>query len=357
MNYKVVLLISCIIFGSAKVNGGSFDSLRMETREGKKFVIHQIEQGETLYQLSRRYQTSVSEIINYNKDLTTDIKIGQELVIPYLTIETNPSPTVTDLNPSSKIHIVDIGESVYAISKKYNITIKELQQWNQLSSFDINVGQELLIQAPEALIVSSDTSEPLLTAPKQSEDRKEAAIGPTKDFHIVQMKETLFGISKRYNISIDELKRLNGLKGSSLDLGQRLIISDAVEVKKVAESVDTLKTQPAPPPSLRFKEMGRKKDRIVEIGGIKKKYEEGFGAMIEGDLDTDKYLVLHKSAPFGTIIQIRNLMTKKTVTARVVGKLPATGGNENILIRLSKITFERLGGIDRNIPVEVSYIP
>ncbi|MCZ6899056.1 MAG: muramidase-2 precursor, partial [Bacteroidetes bacterium] len=72
--------------------------------------------------------------------------------------------------------------------------------------------------------------------------------------------------------------------------------------------------------------------------------------------ETRKYLALHRTAPVGTIIQIKNEMNDMRVFVRVVGKFPDTGNNEKLLIKISKAAYQRLGVIDSRFPVVLSYV-
>ena len=78
--------------------------------------------------------------------------------------------------------------------------------------------------------------------------------------------------------------------------------------------------------------------------------------MIIDDTDfTTKYLALHKTAPMGSLVKVINRMTNKEVEVRVVGNLPETGLNRNVLLRLSSAAYEKLGALDQKIPVTSSY--
>ena len=84
--------------------------------------------------------------------------------------------------------------------------------------------------------------------------------------------------------------------------------------------------------------------------------ESGLGAPIENST-TEKYLALHKTAPVGTIMQVRNIMNGQSVYVRVIGHLPETGDNANMLVRLSPRAVQKLGTSDSRFRVETNYIP
>src|SRR5690606_34188431 len=93
----------------------------------------------------------------------------------------------------------------------------------------------------------------------------------------------------------------------------------------------------------------------VETAG--KITETGMAEVITNAGDNNKYLALHKSAPIGTILQVKNIMNGQNVYVRVIGKLPETGANEKVVVRISKKAYQRLAAIDNRFRVEVSYMP
>ena len=154
------------------------------------------------------------------------------------------------------------------------------------------------------------------------------ALSQIEKTHVVEKGETLYSISKKFDITIQKLKELNNLDNNTLSVGQRIIYSieeDKIENNKVSDEFST--------------------NRV-----------EGFASSIDGMDDSEKYLALHKTAKEGTIIFVKNQMNQNMVIVRVIGKLPDTGINEKIDIRLSKIAFEKLNAKDLIIPVELTYV-
>ena len=146
--------------------------------------------------------------------------------------------------------------------------------------------------------------------------------------HVVKKGETLYSISKLYDIEISELKKQNNLLTNELSINQKIVfVKNNIVYKDVIEEEDK-----------------------------KTKKEEGFAASIDESIESDKYLALHKSAKNGTIIFVKNQMNGNVVIVRVVGKLPNTGNNDKISIRLSSIAFDKLDAIDSIIPVELTYV-
>ena len=149
----------------------------------------------------------------------------------------------------------------------------------------------------------------------------------SQKIHEVKKGETLFAISKMYEIPIDSLININELNNYSLSIGQKLIVELEIPKKN-----DELKTN---------------KSLTVT--------EEGFASSIDEDTD-DRYLALHKNAEVGTIIFVKNQMNDNMVIVRVIGKLPETGDNKGVNIKLSATAFEKLEAVDKIIPIEMTYV-
>ena len=146
--------------------------------------------------------------------------------------------------------------------------------------------------------------------------------------HVVKKGETLYSISKLYDVEISELKKQNNLLTNELSINQKIV----------------------------FIKNNNAYNNVIEEEDKKTKKEEGFAASIDESIESDKYLALHKTAKNGTIIFVKNQMNGNVVIVRVVGKLPNTGNNDKISIRLSSIAFDKLDAIDSIIPVELTYV-
>ncbi|MGN1370890.1 MAG: LysM peptidoglycan-binding domain-containing protein [Candidatus Coprovivens sp.] len=101
-------------------------------------------------------------------------------------------------------YIVKAGDSLWSISKKYGLTVDKLKDLNNLSNNMLSVGQKLLIK---------DTS--------SSEN-----LGV---YYTVKAGDTLYGIAQKYNLTVDELKKINNLSSNSLSIGQKLLVSGTAE--------------------------------------------------------------------------------------------------------------------------------
>lgn len=101
---------------------------------------HTVQSKETLYSIARQYGVSVAELAGHNQMSMYDaIKEGQQLLLPISSKESVSA---------SEYHEVQTGETMYQIAQQYNISIRELMEWNQKESFNLRVGEQLRITAP-----------------------------------------------------------------------------------------------------------------------------------------------------------------------------------------------------------------
>lgn len=340
--YKYLFIgLFCWLSLSTKAADHLYDSLRMEVKNGQSFIVHKVEPKETLFSISRRYNIQVNDILNANVGLENGLKMYQELFVPYSEIPETKSPTSNTIK-DGLIHIVEQGETMYSISKKYKVSIERLKELNSLSDFNIGLGDSLLI---EYKIVQEEIDIDSIPSTETS--------NIDSSYHVVAISETLYSISLLHKIDIEDLKNWNNLTSNALDIGQKLIIK-----KGPSDTLDIVKIEPKQPIDTLYvkTDTTRFRTKIEKTGSINKTTEEGFATKIERTEETRKYLLLHRSAPIGTVIEVKNQMNSISIFARVVGKLPETGLNRNVLIRLSHAAYEKLGALDAKIPVEIGYV-
>ena len=112
---------------------------------------HVVTKGETLYSISRMYNIAIADLKswNYLSD-NTPLRIGDSLkVVPAAATELQLTPaqsTASIDNAISDTHTVAAGESLYAISRKYGVTVKEIMEWNNKVDFSVRSGEKLVIK-------------------------------------------------------------------------------------------------------------------------------------------------------------------------------------------------------------------
>lgn len=148
-------------------------------------------EGDTLFGISKQFGVSVSEIKSANKLDSNTIFVGDVLIIP--------------TNETSFLYIVKAGDTLYSISRKYNVSVNEIKRVNNLSNNIIGVGEQLRIP-----INSNGASDDYIV-------------------YTVKVGDNLYSISRKYGVSVDSIKNINNLNSDLLSIGQKLRIPNIVD--------------------------------------------------------------------------------------------------------------------------------
>ena len=151
-----------------------------------------VKSGDTLYGIANKYNTSVQDIKNLNNISSNNLYVGQKLLIP------NRS-TSNGSNSTNGTYIVKIGDTLYSIAKKFNIPVSDLINTNGINDNIVIVGQELIIP-------NSTTS------------------NKNDTYYTVKSGDTLYSIARMFNTTIKEIQDKNGLSGNIITVGQKLLV-------------------------------------------------------------------------------------------------------------------------------------
>lgn len=210
--------------------------------------IYIVKRGDTLYSIARDNNISVAELKNINNITNNTIYVGQELYLKNKIVEEKP-------NENDDIYVVKKGDTLYSISKKLNISINTLKALNKLNTNEIYVGQQLILSndknteeydvytvkkgdslwsiskkydiSVKELIELNNLNNLTLQINQKLKVPKTIIIEPEEndtEIYIVEKNDTLWSISRKFNISVNELKELNNLTNNLLSIGQELKI-------------------------------------------------------------------------------------------------------------------------------------
>ena len=170
-------------------------------KEGESQEIYTVKKGDSLWKIANKYNTTVEKLKSANNLKTNTLSVGQKLVIPSISV----SPEVSDT------YIVQKGDSLWSIANKFNITVSELKNLNNLTNNLLSIGQVLKIKD------SSNNG---------------------KTTYTVQKGDSLWVIANKYGITTEELKSYNNLTSNLLSIGQVLKIPQG---KTSTENIYTVK--------------------------------------------------------------------------------------------------------------------
>ncbi len=437
---KRYILICTLLSSAAAFASKPLDSIGVENNNGKKLIIHKVDPKESYYSISRRYNVNVKDVQAYNNNAalqigsivkvpteipfnqkttasaptitsnsffdytvvakdnlnliaerfattTADIKklnnlssnnlqVGQVLKVPFnktnpLANNATPPPTNSQPQESKTApnttevteHTVKPKEYLGVIAKQYEVTVEEIKELNGLSSNNLQIGQVLKIPT-KGSAVHNET--PVIankpTESKPVENKPTTVVSnpapsktdPTFE-HIVAANETIYSIAQKYQLTTYQLKTFNNLTSNDLTVGQKLIIKGEKPAPVVAANNDNNDDEPTEGTGT-LKNPNLK--RPAATYGLNRIEEKGTGVWItDTDLDPNKMLILHRTAPVGTIIQITNPMTNRSTFAKVVGKFTENETTKDVIIVMTKAVADAVGALDKRFFCTLTYGP
>ena len=284
------------------------DSVGLKKEGGKSYVLFKVEPKQTLFSIVKRYGSSVAEFKAANPGISESVNVGQTIKIPYKGVSVASTPKYTPTSPpvapitpppveSVKMvsHVVEPSQGLYAVATKYKVTMADLRKWNNLTTDQLAAGQVLIVDA------------------REYERAKKAGDLPAKG-EVVKVEDTNMG---------------NNTGGS-------VVVQKPVEEPAsgdVKTSSETSKTS----------------------SGYRKTVETGLAELIDVEDKSGKYLALHRSAPTGTLVNVKNSSNGQSIWVKVIGRLPDIG-SDRVIIKLSPRAFEKLNPSDKRIRAEISYM-
>ena len=153
-------------------------------------ITYVVQAGDNLYNIARKYNTSVSEIVRLNNLPNNNLSIGQQLLIP--------TAGSSGSSNGSSTYTVQRGDSLYSIARRFGVTVSDIVRLNNLAGTSLSIGQQLLIP-------SSGSSN-------------------SGNIYVVKSGDNLYSIARRFGVTVDSIKSKNNLKSNLLSVGQTLII-------------------------------------------------------------------------------------------------------------------------------------
>lgn len=182
------------------------EKLEEEMKKVSDRSVHIVKSGENLGSIAKKYRISVNQLKTWNNLKSTMIHPGQKLIVyssgAPMAQAGNSKPVTRSTEQS--IHVVKSGENLSLIAKKYKCTVTDLKNWNNLKSTNLSIGQKLKVYPPAEGSTSSSSGSVV---------------------HTVKAGDNLWDISRKYGVSVEQIRKLNGLSTKAvLKIGQKLVI-------------------------------------------------------------------------------------------------------------------------------------
>jgi len=174
-----------------------------------------VAKGDYLFSIAKKHNISVAQLKEWNNIIDNNVKVGTQLIISEDSVaQAKIEATAPKKEYKNIEHIVEKGEYLGTIARKYKTSINDLLEWNSLSDSNIKLGDKLIVGKEEII-----TSKEALV--QNNKDKKTSEI-----IYQVRKGDTLLKITQKFpGVTISDLKKWNNIKGESLKPGMKLKIN------------------------------------------------------------------------------------------------------------------------------------
>lgn len=207
----------------------------------QKTIKHTVVSGESIYSIAKKYDVSESDIYELNpKSKGALLQLKTVLLIPNKKSKSKSNNEVSSSKNATETHIVESGESLYKIAKKYDISLEKLKELNpDIKPESIQIGDKIVVSAKKVKEAPKEKETPKENKPKETKTVVAEVANPVNPVnmdanlctdelgnkvHTVTKGETLYRLSKKYKVSVKDLEEMNPEIIANLPIGYEVVI-------------------------------------------------------------------------------------------------------------------------------------
>ncbi|HEY8784286.1 MAG TPA: LysM peptidoglycan-binding domain-containing protein [Mucilaginibacter sp.] len=334
MKFKILIFtLSLFTISISLYAKPATDSVGVKNNDGKKIILFKVKAKDTYYAIGRRYHVKPAAIMEFNGSKKETLSLGTIIKVPTETpYKKSSEKIVKETKKEKKARLAREAAEAKAAKKHKHTSAEEYAS----------------DPVPQQPVPVHETQPPVQVVQQVQKD----TTPPTQ--YKVSAGETLYAISKRFNTTVEDITKLNKLTSTALTPGQILLVRAGEQTPRQPVTAlvkhDSMVLAPVMDSSNAERHLSPNRFGLYE------KNEKGVATWIDDpSLDPNKKLVLHRTAPIGTVIKITNPMTNRTTFAKVVGRFTDNEATKDVIIVMTKNVADSLGALDKRFQVSISY--
>lgn len=188
------------------------ESSASQEHEGYYVVV----KGDNLSSIARKHNVTVQQLKEWNNLFDNNVKLGSQIIISNKKL-TDSTTAVATAEIKTKDYVVQKGDNLGSIARKYNVTIDNLREWNSIEGNNIKLGESIIVSKTEVPVAD--------TKNKSKKDTAVAKNSEKSSLYYVKRGDSLYSISQKFpGVSIADIKKWNNIKDESIKPGMKLKI-------------------------------------------------------------------------------------------------------------------------------------
>jgi LysM repeat protein len=235
-------------------------------------------------------------------------------------------------------HCIQPKQTLYSLARFYGISVEELYLYNSgLKEKVVSVGQVIKVPVPNAAIKRYKE--------KGFSEKEHAPV-----YYVVRKGDTMFRISRvHFRMPTDTIQKRNGLSSDALKEGQLLLIG-WMSVNGIPEELRQYIGSELERGSAALAKLYR-----LEAGAKKEVNEQGKAFWQKNSREDSNLYALHRHASLNSIVKVTNPMNNAVVYVKVIGRIPDTVYEKEVVVVLSPLAAKHLGAQDTRFFARVKY--
>lgn len=175
---------------------------------------YEVQKGDNLLSIAKKFNVSIEDLKEWNNLDDSNVQMGSKLALA------NKQETLKEEEPrETKIveYKVKKGDNIGSIAHKHNVSVAEIKVWNELEDNNVRLGSTIIVSKSEIVVNDSKSSNKENSASNQKEEEVK--------LYYVKQGDSLFSIAKKYNVTASDIKKWNGIKNERLKPGMKLKIN------------------------------------------------------------------------------------------------------------------------------------
>ncbi len=214
---------------------------------------YRIRRGDNLASIARRFGVGVDDLKAWNGLRGTKIAAGDQLIVSQGSVISEPgtperntsapvrvaAPSTASTARSTKAitYTIRSGDNLGAIAERHGVTASELRKWNGMRGSRIAAGGTLKIHPAQGSRSVTSAAVPSTPAPAA---RRPATPAPSNSAYTIRRGDNLAEIAKKFGVSVRDLQRWNGLRGTRITAGKTLVVSQTGATRGSSNNTTTL---------------------------------------------------------------------------------------------------------------------